>query len=90
MDSDVNAIGAIRQGLQAAENAGDADAVAALMTDDAVLMVPDFPVQEGKTGCAGFMHDVMSWIATKFDRHITYVSAEIAIIGDIAFDRGAF
>jgi ketosteroid isomerase-like protein len=89
-DSDSNAIAAIRQALEAAENASNSDAAAALMTNDAVLMVPDFPVQEGKIPCARFLQNVMGWIATQFDRHITYVSAEVTVIGDMAFDRGTF
>ena len=69
-DADSSAIAAIRLAIEAAENTGDADAAAALLTEDAVLMVPDVPVQEGKTACIRFMRDVMSWTMTRFDRHI--------------------
>ena len=55
---DVSAVATIRQALEAAENAGDADALAALLTDDAVLMVPDFPAQEGKTACVQFVRGI--------------------------------
>ena len=89
-DADVGAIAAVRQALEAAENAGDAAALAELMADDAVLMVPDFPVQQGKAACATFVQQTMSWLHVEFARHITYVSAEICVFGDVAFDRGSF
>jgi ketosteroid isomerase-like protein len=52
--------------------------------------VPDFPVQEGKAACASFVQQTMSRLHIEFARHITYVSAEIGVIGDMAFDRGSF
>lgn len=87
---DVSLVAAIRQALEAAENAGDADAFAALLTDDAVLMVPDFPTQESKTASVRFVREMMGWLLTRYTRRITYVSAEIAVIGDMALDRGTF
>ena len=87
---DTKAIGAVREALQSAENAHDPDAAAALLTEDAVLMVPDFPVQEGKPACLAFLRDVMGWLAENFERSIGYDSAEIAVDGDNAFDRGTF
>jgi ketosteroid isomerase-like protein len=89
-DDSPGIVAAMRDAIESAENAGDADAAAALLTDDAVLMVPDFPVQEGKAACACFMRDIMNWSRSQFERHITYTSAEVAVIGDIAFDRGTF
>jgi ketosteroid isomerase-like protein len=87
---DIAAIGAVRQGLQAAENAGDHDAAVALLSEDAVLMVPDFPVQQGRAACHEFLRDVMGWLAERFERRIHYDSAEIVVDGDVAFDRGTF
>ena len=87
---DVGSIAAIRQALEAAENAGDADAVAALLTDDAVLMVPDFAAQEGNPACVQFVRGIMSWLLSEFVRRVTYVSAEVVVMGDMAFDRGTF
>lgn len=88
--ADVGGLAAIRQALQAAENAADADAAVALFADDVVAMVPDFPVQEGRAACAAFMRDVMRWLSARFDRHIVYTSAEAVVAGDMAFDRGTF
>jgi ketosteroid isomerase-like protein len=90
LSADANAIADIRERLQAAENAGDPDAAAAFLSDDVVLMVPDHPVQEGKAGCSAFLRDIMGWLSAHVHRHITYVSAEVMVIGDLAFDRGTF
>ncbi|MEX2273919.1 MAG: SgcJ/EcaC family oxidoreductase [Vicinamibacterales bacterium] len=87
---DITAVAAIRQALEAAENAGDADAAIALLADDAVMMVPDFPVQEGREACAAFLREIMPALFAEFDRHATYSSAEISVAGDMAIDRGTF
>jgi uncharacterized protein (TIGR02246 family) len=89
-EHDILAIRAVRDALQSAENASDPDAAAALLTDDAVLMVPDFPVREGRAACLAFLRDVMGWLAENFVRQIRYDSAEVAVDGDVAFDRGTF
>lgn len=89
-DTDIGTIATVRAALQSAENASDPDAAAALLADDAVLMVPDFPVQEGRTTCLAFLRDVMGWLAENFVRQIRYDSAEIVVDGDVAFDRGTF
>jgi uncharacterized protein (TIGR02246 family) len=88
--TDARAIGALRQALQAAENAADADAAAALFADDVVAMVPDVPVQEGKAACTAFMRGIMGELSARFIRHITYVSDEVSVVGETAFDRGTF
>jgi uncharacterized protein (TIGR02246 family) len=80
----------IRERLEAAENAGDTESFVAVMSDDMVLMVPDQPVQEGKASCAAFVRNVLSGLLSRFSRHITYTSDEVAVIGDVAFDRGTF
>jgi ketosteroid isomerase-like protein len=53
-DDDKLLIDQIRSLLESAENACDADASNALLADDVVLMVPDYPVQEGKRAAAQF------------------------------------
>jgi uncharacterized protein (TIGR02246 family) len=88
--NDAQAIDEVRQLLQAAENAGDANAAAALMADDVVVMVPDFEAQEGKEACVAFLHDVLGWLFEHFERRITYTSAEVTVVGELAFDRGTF
>jgi ketosteroid isomerase-like protein len=79
-----------REQLQAAENAFDPDSIVLLMADDMVLMVPNEPVQEGKPACAAFVRRILAEQQEWFDRVISYVSEEVAVRGDIAFDRGRF
>ena len=83
-------ISAIRTALQAAENAMAADAVASLLSDDAVLMVPDHPVQEGKLACTVFLRELLAWLSARVDRQVTYTSEEVSVVGDMGFDRGTF
>ena len=80
----------IREALQAAENAGDAESVISLLADDAVLMVPDFPVQQGQEACAAFLRDVMPSLHEEFERRASYSSDEVCETGDTAIDRGTF
>ena len=61
-----------------------------LLAEDAVIMAPDQPVQEGKAACAAFLTDVIASLFEQFDRRIAYVSAEVRVIGEYAFDRGSF
>ena len=81
---------AIRERLQAGENAFDADPLIEVMADDMVLMVPNEPVQVGKAQCAAFVRHILADQQAWFDRHISYVSEEVAIRGNTAFDRGTF
>ena len=88
--SDVAVFHAYRERLQAAENAFDPDPIVRLMADDMVLMVPNEPVQEGKPTCAAFVRRILAGQQEWFDRVIAYVSEEVAIRGEVAFDRGSF
>jgi ketosteroid isomerase-like protein len=87
---DVQALHAIRERLQAGENAFDADPLVDVLADDAVLMVPNEPTQEGKAECAAFVRHMLADQQAWFDRRIAYVSDEIAVLGDLGFDRGTF
>jgi uncharacterized protein (TIGR02246 family) len=90
LQKDVRELEEIRERLETAENAGNADYFVEMMADDAVIMVPDQPVQEGKSACASFVREMMPGLLEVFNRRIRYVSAEIHVIGDVAFDRGTF
>ena len=90
VQKDVRELDEIRARLEIAENDGDADYFVEMMAEDAVIMAPDQPVQEGKTACASFVREVLAGLLEAFNRHITYVSAEVRVIGDVAFDRGTF
>ena len=80
----------IRQHLEVAENANDAQAFVDLMTDDVAVIVPDYPVREGKAAASEFVCGVTDWMREYLDRHITYVSDEVVDAGKFAFDRGTF
>ena len=88
--SDARLLFELRERLTAAENAGDPEPICAAMADDVVLMVPSAPVQEGKAACAAFVRETLPGLLQEFERHIIYMSAEVRVLGDIAFDRGTF
>jgi len=87
---DVRQIEGILRRLENAENAGNTEAIGEMMAEDAVIMVPNYPVQEGKAECAGFVREVLGGLLHHFNRRIAYVSAEVRVTGDCAFDRGTF
>ena len=80
----------IRRAVEAAENAGDTEYIAGLFAEEAVLMLPDFPVQEGKTACAEFIRGLLPGLLSAFDRRVSYTSAEVSVLGEVALDRGSF
>jgi ketosteroid isomerase-like protein len=87
---DNEAFADIRCAVEAAENAGDTEYIAGLFAEEAVLMLPDFPVQEGRTACAEFIRDLLPGLLSAFDRRVSYTSAEVSVLGDVALDRGSF
>ena len=89
-ETDVRQIDDILRRIEAAENTGNSTAMIDLLAEDAVIMAPDQPVQEGKAACAAFLTDVIASLFEQFDRRIAYVSAEVRVIGEYAFDRGSF
>lgn len=80
----------LRNALQAAENAGDPDGILALFSDDVVAMVPSAPAIEGRAACAEFVRETLGELLARYDRRVEYVSAEVDVIGDLAYDRGTF
>jgi ketosteroid isomerase-like protein len=80
----------IRRAIENAENAGDPDFIAGLFTDHSVVMVPDFPVQEGRVACVSFIRDLLPGLLQQFERRITYTSAEVSVSDTTAIDRGGF
>ena len=88
--SDATPLHAYRDRLQAAENAFDPEPIVAVMADDIVLMVPNEPVQDGKSACAAFVRRLLLEQEAWFHRVITYASHEVSTRGEVAFDRGSF
>jgi ketosteroid isomerase-like protein len=76
--------------LEAAENSGNFEDIAAMLAEDAAIMVPNYPVQQGKAACAVFLRDVLTGMMKEFHRQIAYSSDEVSVLGDWAFDRGTF
>jgi uncharacterized protein (TIGR02246 family) len=89
-ETDVREVEDILRRIEAAENTGNSSEMADMLAEDAVIMVPNQPVQEGKATCARFVADVLAGLLEQFDRRIRYVSAEVRVIGDCGFDRGGF
>jgi uncharacterized protein (TIGR02246 family) len=87
---DIEVLTRLRTELEQAENAGDAETIARLMADDAVVMVPSFAVRDGHEASSSFIRDILCGLHEAFVRVVTYTSAEIAVHGDVAFDRGTF
>ena len=90
LQADVREIAHILRRIEVAENTGNFSEIADMLAEDAVIMVPNQPVQEGKAACARFVENVMASLLDQFDRRIVYVSAEVRVIGDCGFDRGSF
>ncbi len=91
VQADLEELREIHDRLEAAENDGNAGYIGEMMAEDAVIMVPNFDVQQGRADCARFIGDLLPELLAHFDRRIIYVSDEMRVIGDgIAFDRGRF
>jgi len=83
---DIALINSLRDEFIALYNASDAAGLAGLYTDDAVLMPPN---QEAVTGDQA----IESWFQTTFDQftiEFTLASDEVEVVGDLAFDGGAY
>ena len=90
LQADVREIEHILRRIEVAENTAKSSEIVDMLAEDAVIMVPNQPVQEGRAACARFVEDVMAGRLGQFDRHIVYVSAEVRVISDCGFDRGSF
>ena len=88
--ADLQAVNALRLALEEAENRGDPEPIVARLAPDAVLMVPTFPVSDGRDACGAFLRETLPGLLEYFDRRITYVSSEVRVMGDVAVDRGTF
>ncbi len=85
-EADVEAINSLRDEFIALDNASDAAGLASLYTNDAVLMPPNEAAVTGNQA-------IESWFQTTFDQftsEITLASEELEVVGDWAFDRGAY
>ena len=83
---DKAAVDSLRDKAVAAENAGDAAAVAALWTDNGVYMPAHAPAAEGKAA-------IQAAYQAQYDQftvQLTVTSHEVEVAGPWAFNRGAY
>jgi uncharacterized protein (TIGR02246 family) len=83
-EADVEAINALEKEFTAAFKRGDADAMASMMTDDTVLMLPNQPAIMGKEACRSFWQEVLTDEGTESHAVAT---EEVVVGGDWAFAR---
>jgi uncharacterized protein (TIGR02246 family) len=84
--ADTAAIHALRDGWASAYSAGDADALAAFYTEDAVRLDNETPTAVGRNSIREALASQMSTGRAT----ITLTSEETQVMGDRAFDRGTF
>jgi ketosteroid isomerase-like protein len=70
-----------------ADNRADADAFAATLSEDAVIMAPGMPPLIGRETCMAFVRDVFACYPK---RHIEETIEEVHVSGDLAFERASF
>ena len=80
------AVGQVHEAYVAARNAGNAASVAALYTDDAVVMPPNLPEVKGKEAIQLFYQAYID----KFSYEIVAPQVEAAASGNWAFGRGTY
>jgi ketosteroid isomerase-like protein len=83
---DRDALERLREETTAAENSGDASFFERVAANDLVVMPPNAPAVLGRSAAVAFMQQFLG----QFDLRIQYVSEEIQIHGDVAFDRGTY
>lgn len=76
----------VRASYQAAYNAGDAAAVAALFTDDAISMPDHHSALEGKAAIQQYLEQIFS----QYTATISITPADTEITGDVAHEHGSF
>jgi ketosteroid isomerase-like protein len=62
--------------------------VAQLLTDDIVVLHPFCGAFEGKDAVRTFMGHVLGEVHAEFDKHVSYSTIELAVSGDLAYERG--
>jgi len=76
----------LRSRFQTAYNAGDAAAVAALYTDDAVSLPDHHAAIQGKVAIQQYFQEVFAQYTT----NITLMSPDLEITGDVAHEYGTY
>jgi uncharacterized protein (TIGR02246 family) len=76
----------LRRQYEAAYNSGDASALAALFTEDAVLMPPDAPASMGREGVKRYYQTYFD----QFERELSITQDEVVTFGERVCARGEF
>jgi uncharacterized protein (TIGR02246 family) len=82
--ADMAAINQVRDAYVAADNAGDAAAVAALYAEDATRMPPDQPAAMGRAAIEAQLQQEYSMMTGE----LSVATRETKVAGDIAYDIG--
>lgn len=82
--NDITAINEIREKEQIGAEAGDVELLLSLRTDNFISIPPNQPAVEGIEAVGDFL----TVIHEQSDTELTFVSDEIIISGDWAYDRG--
>ena len=86
VEADIEAVKALVERFDAALNAGDADALSSLYTNDSVRMQADVPVWIGQQAIkAGFEKEI-----SEFTFEVDNVVADVVVSGDWACARGSW
>ena len=85
-EADVEAINSLRDEFIALDNASDAAGLASLYANDAVLMPPNEAAVTGKQAIESWFQNTFDQFTTEF----TVASEELEVVGDWAFDWGAY
>ena len=86
VDNDLRAIGALRERIAAAENAGQADSMQALVDSDVVVLPPNAAPMLGATAFVDYLRGAFQSLSFA----VEYRSQEVEVSGDWGFDRGTF
>ena len=86
LDGDRQAIAENRERTMHAENVGNAEFFHSACVEDVVVMPPGMPACVGRDAAVEFMRAFLG----QFDLTINYVSEEIRVAGDLAYDRGTY
>ena len=86
VERDTQAIAALRQRIQDAENAGRAEEMAAVAAADVIVLPPNASPIRGATAFAEYLSSAFQSITMA----VQYQSEEAVVSGDWAFDRGTY
>ena len=82
----IRAIDAVRETFAKSHSQGDAEGLAGLYAQDAILLPPDRPAISGRQS----IQDYFQTIFRRFGTNLHMESEELHVVGDWALDRGVY